>query len=108
MAGPTYSQLVDLPCEVLRGQLFASDLQSDHKRIIPDIFKKTLPFLVPNGIFYCFAGIIRRFFVGHFYDLQLAVTPEALGILRNGIPQIFFLDLPYCQDTYFHPPFSSR
>ena len=55
-----------------------------------------LTFLVADLRFLQLTRLIRRFFIRHLHDLQTAVTPQPLAVLRDRRLQIFFLNFSYC------------
>lgn len=90
-----YAQRLDLFRQFLRGEHLPADFQCDHIHIVPDIFQDALSFLIPYTVLYNLTRLIRRLFIRHLYDLQLAVTAQPLTVFSDCIFQIFFFDLSY-------------
>ena len=66
-------QLIDLLCQFYRIKLFPLDRQCDHIGIFPDMAHKALCFFLLDLLTDHLGSTIRRLFICHLYDLQLAV-----------------------------------
>ena len=102
MAGSLHAKFVNLFCHLLRSQHFPGYFQCDHISIFLYILQDPFAFFVPDGIFYGVTCVIWCLFICHFHNLQFAVTTQTLAIFCNRIFQIFFFNLPYSYQCYFH------
>ena len=78
------------------GTLLSIDRKCNHIRVLLDMRQNPLAFLVADLRFLQLTRLIRRFFIRHLHDLQTAVTPQPLAVLRDRRLQIFFLNFSYC------------
>ena len=85
-------ETIDFPRKFLAGQLMAFDGERDDERIVTYMLGDAFAFLSFDLPFNSLTGMLRRFLVGHFDDVKLAVSAESFRIFGDGVAQIFFLD----------------
>ena len=81
--------------------IFAGDLQCHDQSILGQLCKNAGSLFLTDLIFQDGACSIRCHLIRHFDNVQLRVTTQPFAVFVNGIPEKFFLDLPYTYDGYF-------
>ena len=91
MAGATQSKVVDFGGQFFAGQLLAIDGKGNNKRAVLQMLGDAFAFFGLDLSVNAFGGVVRRFLICHFNDVEPAVARKSLGILVDGVAKILFL-----------------
>ena len=102
MTFPHDPQLPDFVRQLFGRKHFPINCQCDNRRIPSNIFKNPLAFFIFNQFHFVITGIIRRFFVRHFQNLQLTVSAQPFTVFIQRHPVKFLFNFPNAYNGNLH------